>query len=164
MTIRFLENRIPPPLVCFLSALASWGLAHSTPSFQLAFAGQRPAGALVICAGILIALAGIIAFRRARTTVSPLRPDRATALVTGGIYRWTRNPMYLGMATVLAGWTLILGHPAGLLGLTAFVLFIDRFQIQPEERALEAIFGDAFAKYRSAVGRWIQIPPGRVEP
>lgn len=161
--MRFLENRIPPPLVCLLAGLASWGLAQLVPSFQLAFAGHRLGGALVIGAGILIALAGIIAFHRARTTVSPLKPDRATTLVTGGIYRWTRNPMYLGMAMVLAGWTLILAHPAGLLGLAAFVLFMDRFQIRPEERALEALFGEAFGRYRSNVGRWIQIPPARVE-
>jgi protein-S-isoprenylcysteine O-methyltransferase Ste14 len=83
------------------------------------------------------------------------QPAAASSLVTGGIYRWTRNPMYLGMALALAGWGLYLGNFGALALVGLFVMYIDRYQIDPEERALTARFGDAFAAYRRRVRRWL---------
>lgn len=100
-------------------------------------------------------LAGGLAFRRARTTVNPLQPQSASSLVRGGIYSRTRNPMYLGFALVLLGWVVALGSWLGLLVLAGYVVFLNRFQIRPEERALEAIFGPTFLEYRDQVRRWI---------
>jgi protein-S-isoprenylcysteine O-methyltransferase Ste14 len=108
---------------------------------------------LVLCGGA-VALAGVLAFRRARTTVNPLRPDSASQLVVAGIYRHTRNPMYLGMALWLLAWGLWLDVPPALLGVPAFVLYLNRFQIAPEERALQALFGADFAGYCARVRRW----------
>jgi len=87
--------------------------------------------------------------------VNPLKPDSASALVVAGIYRWTRNPMYLGMATVLAAWGLYLANIGALAGVALFVAYMNRFQIAPEERALEARFGADFAAYRGRVRRWL---------
>ncbi|MNJ74873.1 hypothetical protein D3C77_718740 [compost metagenome] len=87
--------------------------------------------------------------------VNPLKPASASALVTSGIYRVTRNPMYLGFALVLAAWTVFLASPFTLLGIAAFVLYIDRFQILPEERALHQLFGEAMDEYCARVRRWI---------
>jgi protein-S-isoprenylcysteine O-methyltransferase Ste14 len=105
--------------------------------------------------GIAIALAGVIAFHRARTTVNPLKPDATSALVTGGVYRFTRNPMYVGLLLVLAAWMIFLSSPWSVAGLPVFVFYLDRFQIAPEERVLAAKFGAAFADYRTRVRRWL---------
>jgi len=95
------------------------------------------------------------AVRKADTTLNPIKPDTATALVTSGIYRHTRNPMYLGMAVWLLAWSAWLGTPAGLVGAPLFVLYMNRFQVGPEERALHSLFGAEFDAYRSRVRRWL---------
>jgi protein-S-isoprenylcysteine O-methyltransferase Ste14 len=84
-----------------------------------------------------------------------MRTGAASALVTGSIYRLTRNPMYLGFALVLFGWALHLAHPVALLGVPACVLWIDRMQIPREERALATLFGEEFARYCARVRRWL---------
>jgi protein-S-isoprenylcysteine O-methyltransferase Ste14 len=103
----------------------------------------------------MIMLAGIISFRRAQTTINPLKPAAATALVTSGVFRYTRNPMYLGMLIVLLGWAVFLSASAALVGVLAFAAYIQRFQIRPEERALAALFGKTFTDYQSTVRRWL---------
>jgi protein-S-isoprenylcysteine O-methyltransferase Ste14 len=94
-------------------------------------------------------------FLRARTTINPLKPGNASALVAGGIYRFTRNPMNLGLATLLLAWTIYLGNIAALAGVLLFILYMNRFQIAPEERALQARFGAEFDAYCARVRRWI---------
>lgn len=153
--MKTLENRIPPPLVGLVCAIAMWGLARATPAFAMPSALCLALAAGCALLGIGIAVAGVAAFRRARTTVNPLKPESASELVTGGIYRITRNPMYLGMALVLLGWALFLSAPASLLGVVAFVAFIDRLQIRPEERAMLALFGESFRAYATRVRRWL---------
>lgn len=116
----------------------------------------RLATALVLVAlGVACSLAGVIAFRRARTTVNPTTPDAASSLVCTGFHRLTRNPMYLGLLLVLCGWAILLSSPWSLLGAAAFVLYMNAFQIAPEERALARIFGSAFAAYTTSVRRWL---------
>jgi len=155
-----LELKLPPPAVALACAgtmlLLSW-----LPPWR----GEAPGAAtlallhlvapLLAALGLGIALSGVLAFRRARTTVNPLKPETSSALVTSGIYRVTRNPMYLGMAVVLLGWAAWLGSPWTMVGVAAFVLYITRFQIAPEERALLRIFSREFADYRGRVRRWI---------
>ena len=102
-----------------------------------------------------IDVGSVLTFRRARTTVNPLRPANASALVTTGPFALSRNPMYVGMATLLAGWAAWLGTPWALTGLVAFVAWITRFQILPEERVLAQRFGAAFDAYRGRVRRWL---------
>jgi protein-S-isoprenylcysteine O-methyltransferase Ste14 len=108
-----------------------------------------------VLAGIAVAAAGIVVFRRARTTVNPLKPDTASALVASGIFRLTRNPMYLGGLFCLVGWAVFLANVAAFLLLPLFVLYLNRFQIAPEERALTARFGADFAAYCGKVRRWL---------
>jgi protein-S-isoprenylcysteine O-methyltransferase Ste14 len=100
-------------------------------------------------------LLGVVSFRRAGTTVNPLQPEATSALVVSGIYRRTRNPMYLGMLLVLLGWAVLLAHALGFALAAAFVPLMNRLQIGPEERTLTATFGPAFAAYQSAVRRWL---------
>jgi protein-S-isoprenylcysteine O-methyltransferase Ste14 len=97
----------------------------------------------------------ILTFSRVKTTIDPVRIDRANVLVTTGVYRFTRNPMYLSMALLLTAWASYLAHPLAAIGPIAFVMYISRFQIFPEERVLQAKFGDLYTIYRSEVRRWI---------
>ena len=100
-------------------------------------------------------MSGILAFRASRTTINPLKPERSSSLVVGGIYRITRNPMYVGMAFLLLAWAVHLSAWLSFTGILAFVLYITRFQIRPEERALQRIFGEAFNAYCARVRRWL---------
>jgi len=149
-----LELKIPPPAVALVVALAMWGISGVMRFDMLLL--PRVAGALAIAvAGAGIALSGARAFRRARTTISPLKPDAASSLVTSGVFRYTRNPMYLGICLVLVAWALYLSSAAAFLGPVVFVVYITRFQIMPEERVLAGIFGATFADYRIRTRRWV---------
>ena len=132
-----------------------WLTGRWLPAFHVNIpASTFLAGALAL-AGVLVAAAGVIEFRRAQTTVNPMAPEAASTLVTRGVYRFSRNPMYLGFALALLGWAVFLSNAAALLGIVAYVWYLTRFQIVPEERMLEGKFGPAFAAYRSAVRRWL---------
>ena len=150
-----LEKRIPPPLVAAACALIMWACARWLPGASAQFPGQDWAAAVLLAAGVGVIAIAIAQFVRARTTVDPLHPEAATTLVDGGVFRLTRNPMYLGMATVLAAWALWLGNAGGALLVAGFVGWITRFQIAPEEHALRAHFGEAFDAYARRVRRWI---------
>jgi protein-S-isoprenylcysteine O-methyltransferase Ste14 len=106
-------------------------------------------------AGVAFALAGILAFRRANTTVNPAKPEAASTFVASGVYRVSRNPMYVGLLLVLTGWAFFLCHALTFLFLPVFVAYMNRFQIAPEERALSARFGSEYATYTRSVRRWI---------
>jgi protein-S-isoprenylcysteine O-methyltransferase Ste14 len=126
-----------------------------TPALRLEFPGTNAAAIVFVLTGILIAALGVMSFRRARTTVNPMKPESSTALVVRGIYRVTRNPMYLGFLFVLGGFALFLRHPVAFLALPLFVLYMNRFQIEPEEAALRSRFGAEFTDYQSRVRRWL---------
>ncbi|MGY0218219.1 methyltransferase family protein [Endozoicomonadaceae bacterium StTr2] len=150
-----LELKIPPVIVVFLVAVAMWLMAKVMPRIVLSFEARYLILLAFNLVGFLIALSGVRAFRKAQTTVNPVKPDTASSLVSGGIYRFTRNPMYLGMLFSLGGWGLFLGSIYSLIWLPVFILYMNRFQIQPEERALGQLFGDEFKAYCSRVRRWI---------
>lgn len=150
-----LELKVPPPVVALLIAAAMWGLSLLVPPVVPPTTLRIVIAIAIACAGIGIDIAGAVAFRRASTTINPLQPQATSSLVTTGVFRFTRNPMYVGMTVVLFAGAVWLASLPALLGLPAFVLYISRFQIAPEERALAKIFGDAFADYRSRVRRWL---------
>lgn len=152
----FLESRIPPPLVTALLAGLVWLAAREWPQWGLGEpAGwQRVASVLLMLAGFGMDLAGLVWFRRARTTINPLKPEAASALVTTGLHGRTRNPMYVGMVLLLCGWGLGLGHAAGLIAPPLLVAYLTRFQIIPEERVLRERFGAEFERYAARVPRW----------
>jgi len=150
-----LEHRIPPPLVMLLTAFAMWQFARLLPRVEVDDTVRLVLAGMFVIDGVFCALAGVYCFRRAHTTVDPLHPDKATHLVTGGIYQVSRNPMYLGFAILLLAWAVFLASPWMLLGVPAFMLYLTRFQIHPEERALDALFGEDFRDYRARVRRWL---------
>jgi protein-S-isoprenylcysteine O-methyltransferase Ste14 len=141
--------------VGLLFAAGMWAVAHVPPLLQLPMAVRLLAAVALGAIGIAIAIGGVMSFRRAKTTVNPLKPETSAVLVSTGVYSFTRNPMYLGMVSVLFGWAAYLSSIWSLLGPVLFALYITRFQIVPEERALERLFGAPFAEYKKRVRRWL---------
>ena len=153
--MRWLETRIPPPIVAVCLALLAWLAAPAETRAGIAATTRVAVGVCIALLGGAIAVAGSIGFRRARTTVNPLHPEKASALVTSGIYRYTRNPMYVGVTLVLIGIAAWLWWLPALLAPAGFVVYITRFQIRPEERALAEKFGAQYEQYCSSVRRWL---------
>jgi protein-S-isoprenylcysteine O-methyltransferase Ste14 len=150
-----LELRVPPLALAALCALGIVVLPEMAALSWLAFRGHRIVAVAVFILGVMVAAAGVIEFRRFRTTVNPLAPEQSSAIVTTGVYRWSRNPMYLGMATSLLGVAVWRASLPGFVLVPLFCAWLDRFQIQPEERALRARFGAEISNYMQQVRRWI---------
>ena len=149
-----LELRVPPPIVGLVVAALMWSVASGPPALAVAH-GVRPALVIaLVAAGLGLDLLGLIAFLRSRTTINPLEPRKSSALVTGGVYRITRNPMYLGMALLLLAWAVYLSALWAFVGPALFVAYITRFQILPEERILRSKFTE-FDAYAARVRRWL---------
>jgi protein-S-isoprenylcysteine O-methyltransferase Ste14 len=153
--VRWLELRVPPVVVVVVAALVIWGLRRAFPEEGIFIPGRRIIYGTLLVLGALVAVAGVLAFRRARTTVNPMKPDAASSLVTGGVYRLTRNPMYLGFALALLALAVFFSNPLGLAGVALYVAWMNLFQIAPEERALRARFGEPFDLYCARVRRWL---------
>ena len=150
-----LEVRIPPPAVAAAIAIAMWGISQLAPPVPAPRVLRLSVTAAIFVVGIAFSAAGLLAFRRARTTVNPTKPDQASALVSGGVYRITRNPMYVGLTCILVAWAVLLSSVLALVGPLVFVPYIGRFQIAPEERALAKLFGSEYAAYQARVRRWL---------
>jgi protein-S-isoprenylcysteine O-methyltransferase Ste14 len=110
---------------------------------------------VLVLIGLYISIAGIVTFRRAKTTINPTKASTASSLVTTGVYRFTRNPMYLGLLLILLGWAVFLFNPVAFLFVPIFVLYINRFQIKPEEQVLSSLFGAEYIAYKGHVRRWL---------
>ena len=150
-----LDNKVPPPVVGALVAAGMWGVSALGPQFSMPDAARVAAVAILAAAGIAFDLMGLVAFRASRTSINPLKPARASVLVTGGVYRITRNPMYVGMALLLLAWAVHLSSLLPFTGLVVYLVYITRFQIQPEERVLAGLFGERYAAYAARVRRWL---------
>jgi protein-S-isoprenylcysteine O-methyltransferase Ste14 len=153
--MHWLELRIPPRLVAAAVALGMWAVSFIEPRFDLPQSHHWATGLIGAVAGGAITFAGAAALRAAGTTLLPMAPQRAAVLVTTGIFRWSRNPMYVGLTVALLGWAAFLSALWPLLGPVIFVLYIDRFQIRPEERVLAERFGAEYADYARRVRRWL---------
>ncbi|HMN82689.1 MAG TPA: isoprenylcysteine carboxylmethyltransferase family protein [Burkholderiaceae bacterium] len=152
---KLLDNRIPPPVVGAAVAAAMWWASSRGLRFDLPAYLRHGLTAVLAIAGVAFDLSGLLSFRSSRTTVNPLSPDRASSLVTTGVYRFTRNPMYVGMLLLLLAWAVHLSSGWAFVGPMAFVLYITRFQIRPEESALRRRFGERFDTYAARVRRWL---------
>lgn len=142
------------PLALVFGAMA-WLAARLAPWARIAIPWAAGLAMILSAAGGVLALGGMAAFRSARTTTNPLRPEAAATIVSSGAYRVSRNPMYLGLLLCLAGWAVYLSHLIALAFPVLFVAYMNRFQILPEERALAEKFGAAYADYKHAVRRWL---------
>jgi len=153
--LSWLELRLPPPVVVLLAGVLMWLAARAVPAFAFDIPARGTIAVAIGLAGLVLAAVAFFQFRRAGTTPDPRKPHESTTLVVTGMYRYSRNPMYLGDVVILAAWALWLAHAIPFVFLPLFVLYINRFQIAAEERALEARYGSAYTAYRRAVRRWL---------
>jgi protein-S-isoprenylcysteine O-methyltransferase Ste14 len=147
--------KLPPVALTLIVAALMRGVSWAAPSLGFAFPAYLPSSAALALVGAAICLAAVVSFKRAKTTVNPLRPGSASALVVSGIYQFTRNPMYLGFLLVLLGWAVFLSNALALVLIPGFVIYMNRFQIGPEERALASLFANKYSAYTARVRRWI---------
>lgn len=147
-----LELKVPPAVVAGLAVVAQGFLTRRRRR-------TTPLGAAVAAsaaaAGVAVGVQGIAGFQRARTTVHPQHPEQSTVLVADGVYARTRNPMYVAMGLGLLGVAAFTGRAVALLPVAGYVAWLDRFQVQPEERVLTELFGDVYTDYRQRVRRWV---------
>jgi protein-S-isoprenylcysteine O-methyltransferase Ste14 len=150
-----LALRFPPLGLVVIVAALMWIVSFASPILDVFLPAKSLLAASLALIGALTCVTGIVSFRREKTTVNPMKPDSTSSLVVSGIYKYTRNPMYLGFVLVLLGWAAFLSNLAALALLPVFVLYIDRFQIVPEEHVLASLFPRAYPAYRARVRRWI---------
>ena len=150
-----MKLKIPPPIVGLLFVLLMWLIAQISDFATVSASALNISSILVLAVGIAISITAVLSFRRAKTTVNPLKPETAAHLVNTGLYKWSRNPMYLGLLLMLVAWALWLGNALGALMPVLFVLYMNRFQILPEEQALMKLFPDEFEAFCAATRRWI---------
>jgi protein-S-isoprenylcysteine O-methyltransferase Ste14 len=150
-----LDLKVPPPAVALVFGFLMWLASSLVAPVEVPF-GLRIAVALVLASlGLVFGISGMVSIWRAKTTMNPTKPDASSSLVTTGPYRFTRNPMYLSLLLYLLAWTVYLSSLPALLLLPVFVLYINQFQIKPEERVLSSLFGSEYAAYKGRVRRWL---------
>ena len=150
-----METRLPPPVVMILTGFCMWLLARAWPEAAQPIPGGRGLALVLVIAALVLAGAAAWELYRHRTTINPMMPGQSSALVTSGVFAWSRNPIYVADALLLFAWTIHLAYPLAIVGIPLFMGYIHRYQIRPEEQALEARFGNAFRDYRQRVRRWI---------
>ena len=153
--MRTLETKIPPPIVMVLLGGFGWAAARYLPAFSFDLPLNRIIAAAMVMLGLALNVYPKLAFGRVGTTINPLKPDSTTHLVTTCIYRYTRNPMYLGQSVILLSWATYLHNVVAFLAVPAFMLYITRYQIQPEERHLSARFPEQYAAFSRQAPRWL---------
>lgn len=153
--MRFFETRIPPALAMIVFALPGAWMHYMQIGTIESLLWLSPFHMLFPAIALVLIFAGIIAFRKQHTTVNPHHPEQASSLVTSGIFAYSRNPMYLGMSLCLVALAVKTANLTAFLCVPAFMLYITRYQIIPEERIIEAKFGEQFRHYKSRVRRWI---------
>ena len=150
-----MKLKIPPPIVAILCALLMWAVARFVSWGGIPVAIPWYVPYVFVALAILLDLLALMSFKAVKTTFNPLKPHTASALVTSGIYQYTRNPMYLGLFSILLAFVLWFGSLLNIAVLLLFVWYMNRFQIVHEEEALLKLFGEEYEGYRSRVRRWL---------
>jgi len=148
-----METKIPPPIVTLIFGLSIYFSRGIFQVVEIKYSFYF--GILLLVLGFVILISAVRLFRKDKTTVNPLSPEQATKLVTDGIFKYSRNPMYLGMALVLGSIAVFFNLIGGIILVALFCAYITKFQILPEERAMRDLFLDDFDKYTKVTRRWI---------
>ena len=149
-----MKLKIPPALQFLVFAILMYGITKFSGN-HFTFRFQNSVVLVFLILGTTIGLTAVLSFRKAKTSVDPLKPEKASQLVTSGLYQFTRNPMYLGMLLVLIALFFRFGNYFNISILFLYIGYITIFQIKPEEQVLTEIFGDDFITYCKKVRRWI---------
>ena len=150
-----LQLKVPPVVVVLVTAALMWLVSRTLTAFDFVFPARDVLAVSFAVAGAIIVLSGAASFRRARTTFNPMKPESTSSLALSGVYKVSRNPMYLGFFSILVGWAIFISNALAFIFLPAFILYMNRFQIEPEEEALACKFGQEFDVYKSRVRRWL---------
>jgi len=150
-----MELKIPPVVQALIFGILIWAADRWVPLGRLEGSWLTGVAILFLIGGFALGFLGIATFQKAQTTIRPENPERASRIVGHGVYKMTRNPMYLGSACILIAWSLFIGSWVGLIFVALFMLYITRFQIMPEERILTQKFGDEYKVYQAKVRRWL---------
>ncbi|MDA0118778.1 methyltransferase family protein [Vibrio sp. T11.5] len=150
-----LERKIPPVALFILLGVVMNHVGHEFRTFSLGL--PAPWFVLFACfmIAVVVGLGGVYEFRKANTTVNPIKVKDAAQVVDTGVFAYSRNPMYLGLFLLLFGLAYWLQNVLCVALAFVFVFYMNRFQIRPEERALEELFGAAYLDYKQRVRRWI---------
>ena len=148
-----MKNKIPPPIVTFFFGLCIYLLQEYFPEFNLEF--LTIPSYIFYFAGLTILVLAVRLFKKQNTTVNPIKIENASSLVTSGIFKYSRNPMYLGMVMILFGLALMFNLIGGILFTLLFAIYITKYQIRPEEEVMERLFGEDFLKYKNSVRMWL---------
>jgi protein-S-isoprenylcysteine O-methyltransferase Ste14 len=150
-----LEVKVPPPVAALLFGSVMWLASKVVASIGVPFGVRLGAAVVLASVGLSFGSSAMLSFVRTRTTMNPTKPSATSSLVTGGVFRLTRNPMYLSLLLYLLAWAAYLSNWLAALLVPLFVVYITELQIKPEERALSALFGAEYASYKARVRRWL---------
>ena len=150
-----MKLKVPPPLVLIVAVMLTYAAGSWFPGLTFRFPGQVVLAVIMFFLGLVPDLLALLTFVRRKTTVNPMKPGDASTLVTDGIYRISRNPMYLGLLFLLVAASLFFSSYLSLLIIPVFVWYLTEFQIKPEEETLKERFGEAYEKYLRKVRRWV---------
>ncbi|WGV14256.1 isoprenylcysteine carboxylmethyltransferase family protein [Psychrobacter maritimus] len=150
-----LALKVPPVAQVIITAAAMYGVSKMVPALTFSFNGSTALAVGLGVIGMSLGVMGVTQFRKAQTTPNPQALEKVSSLVTSGIYGYSRNPMYLGLVLILLGWAFYLSHFLSFVLLPVFILYMTRFQIQPEEEMMARKFGKTYQAYLNKVRRWI---------
>jgi len=150
-----LELKVPPPLQAIIVAIVMLALTKFVPIFYVSIPAKFLIAVVIAICGLTLSVLGVVAFRSAQTTIDPRYPENSKCIVDSGVYKISRNPMYLGLTVILFAWAIVLESLVAMLILPLFIWYINTFQIKPEERALLKKFNSEYGQYCSRVRRWL---------
>ena len=153
--MKVLELKIPPVALTIIIAFLMWGFAELFPATKFSSVWNIVIASAVSCIGVIFSLLGVLEFKKEKTTVDPRVPDQTSSLVITGVYTLSRNPMYIGFLFMLIAWAFYLSQILVFVFLPLFIIYMNWFQITPEERFMMQKFGEEYTLYMSKVRRWI---------
>jgi protein-S-isoprenylcysteine O-methyltransferase Ste14 len=148
-----MQNKIPPPIVTLFFGLCIYFSRDYFFSYEYKFLDILSYMFFLI--GLWILISAVNSFKKQSTTVNPIKIENASSLVTSGVFEYSRNPMYLGMALILLGLAFMFNVIGGIIFTILFTIFITKFQIRPEEEVMQRLFGEDFLKYKKNVRMWV---------
>ena len=151
-----IDLKIPPPIIaCVMAGLMYLTQPLFSEVLELALDNKLMVSLFIAAGALLLDFFALWRFVQAKTTVNPIKADKVSALVTTGVYRFSRNPMYVGNALFLLAWMVYLANPLNALFIVVYVPYTTKFQIIPEERILTEHFGDEYRTFCQRVRRWL---------
>lgn len=147
--------KIPPVLIFVISAFLMWVISGYSTNTLFGFSIPLWVSYLVASVGVIFGMLGVVQFSINKTTVNPHKPENSSSVVKNGIYKYTRNPMYLGLLILLIACGVYFGNGYSFLMIPIFIWYMNTYQIIPEEEMLINLFGDEYKEYQQKVRRWI---------